>query len=88
MSNSNNDELAELINKTARFVKKNIESTFTPENKDKLINIGKIAMNAGKDIKDQIVENLDLDDFSDRMHEKKKRNNFSLDDILDKFNNK
>ena len=87
MSNSNNDELAEMINKTARFVKKNIESTLTPENKAKLINLGKIAMSAGKNLKDQIADNLDLDDLSDRMQEKKK-NNFNLDDILDKFNNK
>lgn len=88
MSNSNNDELAEMVNKTARFVKKNMESTFTPENKAKLISLGKIAMKAGKNIKDQIADNLDDFDLSDLKHEKKQRRNFSLDDIIDRVNKK
>lgn len=85
MSNSNNDELSAMINKTARFVRKNIETTFTTENKAKLITFGKIAMKAGKNIKDQIVDNINLDDFdlSDLKHEKKQRRNFGLDDIID-----
>ena len=68
MSNNNNDELAEMINKTARFVRENVESTFTPENKAKLITLGKIAMKAGMNIKDQIVDNINFDDLSE--HEK------------------
>jgi hypothetical protein len=86
MSSSNNDELSEMINKTARFVKKNMESTFTPENKAKLISLGKMAMEAGKNIKDQIVDNINLDDLSD--HGKIQRRNFGLDDIMDRLNKK
>lgn len=88
MSSSNNDELSEMINKTAKFVRKNMESTFTPENKAKLISFGKIAMKAGKNIKDQIVDNINLDDFDLSGNEKKQRNNFGLDDIIDRLNKK
>ena len=82
MSNSN-DELAEMINKTAKFVKQNIT---TPENKAKLMSLGRIAMNVGINIKDQIADNFDLDDFDLSDIKNDKRKNVNIDDILDKLN--
>ena len=83
MSNYDTDELTEMINKTAKFVKKNLEN---PENRDKLMQFGKIAFSVGKNLKDQVADNIDMDDFSDMKDKINSKKNINLDDILSKLN--